>query len=268
MTQDRSKANASGISSRLYDNPRYYEIAFSFRDISAEVDLFQTCFERFSHIPVKSVLELGCGNCPHMEELIKRGYQYSGLDLSRAMLDYGAQKAGRAKADVNLICADMNDFSLNKEVDFVYIMLGSLSVESTTELSRHFDCVAKALKRGGLYLLDWCIQFETPWTTEGGGTWEMERGGVRVKTTVSWKPISRVDQTFEETIIQKVDDHGKKLEIMDKDVKRAIFPQGFLFFISGRRDFEFVGWWNNWDLGQPLQKADKIDRPVVLVRRK
>ncbi len=27
--------------SELYDHPKYYEIAFSFRDIPAEVDLFE-----------------------------------------------------------------------------------------------------------------------------------------------------------------------------------------------------------------------------------
>jgi hypothetical protein len=61
----------------VYDNPKYYEIAFSFRDIPAEVDVLEECFKWFSKIPVKSVLELGCGNSPHMEELVKRGYQYS-----------------------------------------------------------------------------------------------------------------------------------------------------------------------------------------------
>lgn len=89
--------------SNLYDNPKYYEIAFSFRDIPAEVDVFEECFKRFSRILVKSVLELGCGNSPHMEELIKRGYQYNGLDLSKAMLEYSKQKASRIGAEVNLI---------------------------------------------------------------------------------------------------------------------------------------------------------------------
>lgn len=60
--------------SEVYDYPEYYEIAFSWRDIPTEVDLFEECIRRFSKIQVKSVLEIGCGNSPHMEELIKRGY--------------------------------------------------------------------------------------------------------------------------------------------------------------------------------------------------
>jgi SAM-dependent methyltransferase len=251
----------------LYDSPKYYEIAFSFRDIPAEVDLFEECFKGFSQIPVKSVLELGCGNSPHMEELIKRGYHYTGLDLSRAMLEYSRKKALDIGAEANLIHGDMVDFTLDTSVDFIYVLLGSLFVKSTSELVGHFNSLARALKKGGLYLLDWCIQYETPFEAEGGDSWEMERDGIKVKATVSWKAISRVEQTFEETIILNVDDHGEKDNIVGREIKRAIYPQEFLCLISGLRDFEFVGWWNNWDLGQPLEQTDKIDRPIALVRR-
>lgn len=254
-------------SSELYNNPKYYEIAFSFRDIPAEVDVFEQCFKRFSRIPVKSVLELGCGNSPHMEELVKRRYQYYGLDLSEAMLEYSRDKTLRIGAEANLIHADMNDFSLDTMVDFVYVLLGSLSVKSTSELMSHFNSVARVLKNGGLYLLDWCVKFDPPWVAESGGTWEVEREGIDVKTMVSWKLINRVEQTFEEIITQEVSDHGKKLNLIDQVIKKAIFPQEFLCFISNSEHFEFVGWWNNWDLSQPLEQEDKIDRPIALVRR-
>jgi SAM-dependent methyltransferase len=251
--------------SGLYDNPKYYEIAFSFRDIPAEVDVFEECFKRFSQISVKSVLELGCGNSPQMEELIKRGYQYNGLDLSQAMLDYSREKALRIGAEVNLIHADMIDFSLDTTVDFVYVFLGSLYVKSTSELLTHFNSVAQVLKKGGLYLLDWCIQYDP--LSEGGDSWEIERDGFKVKTVVSWKAINRVEQTFEEAITLEVNDHGEKHSIVGKEIKRAIYPQEFLCFVSGFKHFEFVGWWNNWDLRQPLEQANKIDRPIALVRR-
>lgn len=251
----------------LYDHPQYYEIAFSFRDIPSEVDVFEECVNRFSRIPVTSLLELGCGNCPHMEELVKRGYQYSGLDLSKAMLEYSIEKAIRIGAEVNLIHADMIDFTLEKKVDFVYVLLGSLAANNTSELVTHFDSVAEALKKGGLYLLDWCIQFEPPGGAEGKDSWEMEREGVKVKTTVSWKPVNRVEQTFEENITLEVDDHGKGFSIINKGIRRAIYPQEFLCFLSRSKHFEFVGWWNNWDLCQPLEQAERITRPITVVRR-
>ncbi len=253
--------------SELYDNPRYYEIAFSFRDISAEVDVFEECFRRFAQIPVKSVLELGCGHSPHMEELTKRGYQYNGLDLSKAMLEYSRGKALRIGAQVNLIQGNMVDFSLKGMVDFVYVLLGSLDVKNTSELTTHFNSVAQVLKKGGLYFLDWCVQYDPPGGSEGGDSWEIEREGIKVKTAVSWKVINKVEQTFEETITLEVNDHGKNLNIVGKEIKRAIYPQEFLCFVSGFKHFEFVGWWNNWNLLQPLEQAEKIDRPIVLLRR-
>ena len=253
--------------SSLYDNPRYYEIAFSFRDISAEVDLFEACFNRFSGIPVRSLLELGCGSSPHMEELVTRGYRYHGLDVNEKMLEYSLQKAAQIGASVRLIHGNMVDFSLDAEVDFVYVLLGSLSVRSADELMNHFSCVARALKPGGLYLLDWCIQYDPPWESEGTDSWERASGGVSVKTTISWRVVNRVEQTFEETIKLDINDHGRQLSVVGKEVKRAIYPQEFLLFISALDDFDFVGWWNNWDLAQPLEEATRIDRPIALVRR-
>lgn len=250
-----------------YDFPEYYDIAFSFRDIAAEVDLFEECFRRFSRIPVRSVLELACGNSPHMEELVKRGYRYNGLELNEAMLRYSRGKAARVGGAIGLYRGDMADFALETAVDFVYVLLGSLYVKDTAGLISHFDSVARVLNQGGLYLLDWCIQYDPPWELTGGESWEMERDGVRVNTTVSWQPINRVEQTFEETLILDVEDRGETLQLVETAVTRAIFPQEFLCITSREEAFEFVGWWNNWDLARPLEEARRINRPIALLLR-
>jgi SAM-dependent methyltransferase len=251
----------------VYDHPEYYEIAFSFRDIRAEVDVFEECLRRFSRIPVRSVLELGCGNSPHMIELARRGYQYSGLDLSEAMLEYSSQKASEAGVPADLVRADMLDFSLDATVDFVYVLLGSLCAKNTDDLVTHLQSVGRVLRPGGLYLLDWCVQYDPPWGSEAGDTWELEGNGVRVRTTVFWEVVNKTEQTFMETIILDVDDHGTAKRIVGRERKRAIYPQEFLCLIDRSPDFEFVGWWNHWDLSQPLEEADRIDRPITLLRR-
>ena len=253
--------------SEIYDFPEYYEIAFSFRDIAQEVDLFEECFKRFAGVPVKSVLELACGNSPHMTELVKRGYDYTGLDLNEKMLAYSRKKAVEAGATVSLVQGDMVDFTFERQFEFVYVMLGSLFVKNTVELIKHFESVAQALKKGGLYFLDWCIQFEPPWQSKGGSSWELERDGIKVKTTVTWDPINLVRQSFKEAIKFEIDDHGRKTEISGYDIRRAIYPQEFLRFISSLNDFEFIGWWNNWNLAEPLEHAKNISRPIVAVKR-
>jgi SAM-dependent methyltransferase len=253
--------------SEIYDNPRYYEIAFGFRNITEEVDLFEACFGRFSLIPVHSALELGCGTCPHMIELIRRGYRYTGIDINPHMLRYSSDKAEQSGIEAKLVRGDMIDFSFESVFDFAYLLLGSLCARDTAELHSHLDSVAGALRPGGLYLLDWCIQFEPPWGCEDGTTWKMSRGDIEVTTAVSWKAVSLADQVFEETIRFEVCEAGKSFALKDTCTKRAVYPQEFRCLISARNDLEFVGWWNMWDLDQPLEKATKIGRPIILLRR-
>jgi hypothetical protein len=31
--------------------------------------------------------------------------------------------------------------------------------------------------------------------------------------------------------------------------------------------FKIEGWWNNWDINEPIEKAKKFERPLMLVRR-
>jgi len=164
-------------SSDVYDNRRYYEIAFSFRDISQEVDLFEECFHRYSRIPVRRVLDLGCGPCPHLEELARRCYEYMGLDISEVMLASARQKAETLRIEATFIRAEMSTFTPEKPVDFAFTLLGSLYAETTAELLSHFATVAAALNPGGLYLLDGCISFR--WTDPAGEdeSWSIERGG-------------------------------------------------------------------------------------------
>ncbi|MDH3889948.1 MAG: class I SAM-dependent methyltransferase [candidate division Zixibacteria bacterium] len=76
----------------LYDNPKYYEVAFSFRDIPSEVEFMQRCLKRFSKIGVNSLLEIGCGHAPHAGELIRREFSYTGLDINKNMLNHARSK--------------------------------------------------------------------------------------------------------------------------------------------------------------------------------
>ncbi len=253
--------------SEVYDYPLYYEIAFSFRDTATEVDVIEECIQRYSKIPVKTVLELGCGNCPHAPALCGRGYRYVGIDISPQMIEYSRIKTETFRDRLELFCADMNCFDLDDPVDFVFIQVGSLFVANDVDIQTHFDSVASALRPGGLYFLDGCITFGEELLDSEGVTWELERDDVRVKTNVTWKPINRAQQLFDERHTLEVDDHGKKLHIEGTELRRAIYPQEFRQIVKHHPAFEFVGWWHLWDLEQPLEDVESPDRAIALIRR-
>jgi SAM-dependent methyltransferase len=243
-----------------------YDIAFSWRDIPAEVGVFEEVIKRYSRIPVRNVLEICCGNAPHLAELVKRGYRYNGLDLSPTILDYVREKAAALGVEVNLVQGDLARFAITEPVDFAYLMLGQLNVKDTAGFVSHFDSLAGALRPGGLYFTDWCIEIGSG--EQGGEEWEIEQDGIRIKANCSGAVVDRVEQVSHGVDMLEVDDHGRKLTIRDENVKRVVYPQEFLHFIKCRPDFEFVGWWNNWDLDAPLDGTKKINRPIVIVRRK
>lgn len=231
------------------------------------MDLFEECFRRYSQIPVRRVLDLGCGPSPHLEELARRGYGYVGLDINRAMLDYAKQKAEALDVTAAFIQADMRDFSLEGPVDFAFTMLGSLCAETTEDLLSHFAAVAKALNPGGLYFLDWCINFQWGDPSNGEQRWTMEKEGVKIDVRFVIEVVDRAAQICRHKILADVDDHGKALHLETVEVGRTIFPQEFLLLLEKLRKFEFIGWWNDWNLDEPIDKAEHISRPITVIRR-
>jgi SAM-dependent methyltransferase len=249
----------------VYDHPRYYDIAFSFRDIPREVDVFEECIRRFARVPVHTFLELACGSSPHMPEILNRDYSYAGLDLNDQMLAEGRRKAA-GSARVSLLKADMCRFALREPVEFAFTALGSLYAQDTKDLLAHFESVARVLPTGGLYLLDWCVYFEP--LQQMGETWESEQQGIHVRTTVSGRVVDVVEQLYEETITMDVTEDGRSTRYSGTDAKRIVHPQEFLLLVQHCTQFELAGWWNDWDLDDPLPSPRPVNRPIVLLRRR
>ncbi len=226
----------------------------------------QEAMRKYSKIPVHTVLELACGNSPHMLELATRGYRYFGLDLSPTMLEFAQNKAKTDHLDVQFYLADFTDFQVEEPLDFVYIMLGSLYVNNTEDLLSHFSSVQKALKPGGLYFLEWCIDFSS---LDGNhDSWTMRRDGITVTTRYSTRLRNAAEQLFEENILFTIKDNGENRKLLHTGIRRAIFPQEFVLAATKLNGFELLGWWNEWNWNRPLGDGrGEIIRPITILRR-
>jgi SAM-dependent methyltransferase len=256
---------------RLYDYPDYYDKAFSFRNIGREAEVFDECIKLYSTIPVRRVLELGAGTAPHLNEWARRGIEYVGIDTNENMLDHArkkAQKLAIAPIAATLLKADMRSFSLGRTVDFAYIMLGSLHAKTTEDIDSHLSSVANALNPGGLYFLDWCINFQ--WANPSGSTqsWSIDKTLVKIEVSFRTEVLNPASQTVRNRLIAKIDDDGKVFDLEETEIVRTIFPQEFLLLVEKSQKLEFVGWWNNWTLEEPIEGATRIRRPIALLRRK
>jgi hypothetical protein len=125
--------------------------------------------------------------------------------------------------------------------------------------------MAASLRPGGLYLMDWCLKtWGMPFV---GEAWDMERDGIKVKISGDTAVVDPMAQTFLNTMEFEVEDHGRHLTVSEQSVVRAVYPKEFLLMLKLRGDFEFVGWWNNWDLDQPLDGGKELNRAITIIRR-
>ncbi|MFA6241569.1 MAG: class I SAM-dependent methyltransferase [Candidatus Hydrogenedentales bacterium] len=251
--------------STLYETPAYYAMAFSYRDIDEEVGIMEEIIRRHSRRPVGRVLEVCCGHAPHMPEWLRRGYEYTGIDLSPAMVAHASARVAEAGGNAEVLRADLTDFSLPRAADFAYLPLSSLYVTNGAQMESHFASMAEALRPGGLYLLEWCVNFDP--FVDILDTWEIDRDGAHIDASYFMRWVDRVEQLVEETIHLSVTHEGKQFDLDQKAQRRVLFPQEFLAFIRAHNAFEFVGWWNDWNLGLPIEGPEPTHRPITVIRR-
>jgi SAM-dependent methyltransferase len=104
--------------------------------------------------PGAQVLDIGCGYGRHAIELVQRGLDVTGLDLSLPLLLRAADEAQRRAMSVNFVHADMREIAFEKQFDGAYCMLTSFGYFDEDTNLRVAEGIARSLKPGGRFLLD------------------------------------------------------------------------------------------------------------------
>src|SRR6185295_7819701 len=113
------------------------------------------CFRRYAGARVRRVLDIACGTGPHLIRLAERGYGMTGLDLSPQNIAFLGERLAAKSTRADLVVGDMTDFRLTRPVDAAICMQDSQGHLLTNEaLLAHLRCVARGLKKGGLYVFD------------------------------------------------------------------------------------------------------------------
>lgn len=251
----------------IYNYPEYYELAFSFRDIPSEAAFLRQAMLTHSEISVARVLEIAAGPAPHAGALTESGLHYTGLDNNPNMIDYATRKWHYLSPPPRFLRADMASFTLPEPVDFVFVLLGSLYVNTPERLTSHFDSVAETLRPGGLYLLDLCLEYGDPLVTNVGRHVVSHHRGVTVDSRFDITPLDPTRNLYEERWRLSVEKDGERREFETVEQNTALFPDDFERFIKSHRRFEMVGSWAHWDFGRPIEAGFEPERPFTLIRR-
>jgi SAM-dependent methyltransferase len=97
---------------------------------------------------------MACGTGRHAIEMTRRGYQVVGFDLSLAMLARAADEAQEREQKLNFVQGDMREMTFGETFDGVYAWNTSFGFFEEEKNSAVIANVHRALKPGGLLLLD------------------------------------------------------------------------------------------------------------------
>lgn len=101
----------------------------------------------------RKVLDLACGTGDLTMALHQKGYQMTGLDLSRPMLDIAAAKFH--PNSIRLICSDMLDFNLGETFESIVCANDSVNYcESLNQYKALFCGVNRHLSMEGIFFFD------------------------------------------------------------------------------------------------------------------
>lgn len=101
------------------------------------------------------ILDLACGHGRHSTELARRGYEVAGQDLNSFFLQKAQKAAEKARVNIQWIKSDMRDIPFENEFDGVVNLFTAFGyLENEQEDQKVLSQVAKALKKGGKFVLD------------------------------------------------------------------------------------------------------------------
>lgn len=135
------------------DYAHYYDLFNQGKDYSKEVDFIEQVFKKFWRKlnKIKTILDLGCGTGLHSEELIKRGYEVTGLDLSEEMIEIARKRNLKGIFHVG----NMSNFNLNEKFDAIICMFSALGyLTENKQIEGFFKSCKAHLKENGALILD------------------------------------------------------------------------------------------------------------------
>ena len=204
----------------LYDEPELYDLAFSYRDVGAEVDVIEAWYRSRRGVRPARVLELAAGPAAHAIEFGRRGAKVTAVDTSTAMRAYAEHRAKEQGVALETVDADMVRFRIpRRRFDLAMVMLDSAShILDLDAMVSHLRSVGAHLVPGGLYLMEMSHPADflagSPKTQQ---RWRLTRGArhVDVRFTSPLGAFDPATQVWDCRISVKVTERGRTRVLRD-----------------------------------------------------
>ncbi len=251
-----------------YDQPLYYDIAFH-SETPREADFLQAAFAKYARGPVERVLEPACGSGRLVAEMAARGYRVSAFDLCAPQLRFLRKRLARRRLQADVFQADMADFGLREPVDAAFCTFGSFR-HLVTEYAarRHLECVARAVRPGGLYILGFHL---VPLDAEESCVerWTERRGRTQVTVTLRVVAADRRRRVEMMRVCTLVREGEKVKRFRDEFPMRLYTARQFRRLLDRVPHWELCDVFDFWyEIDGPVALDDELSDAVFVLRRR
>ena len=265
--QDRTMLPMRKTTASIYDFPTYYDLVFG-SDTAAELKFLRGCLERYAAGKVRRVFEPACGTGRLLYRLGQQGFEVGGIDLNPKAVKYCNTRLKRMGLRGRVQLGDMSTFDVAKVYDAAFNTINSFRHLQSEDAARaHLQCVARAVRPGGIYLLGIHL---TP--TRGEATdyesWSARRGQLSINTYM-W-PIDKNPRKRLERFGIRFDVYkpSESLRIEDVLELRSYTRRQFMDLLQAVSSWELMKFYDfGYDLDQPITVGPETEDVVAVLRR-
>jgi len=255
------------INAPFYDFPKYYDLVYG-SDWRAEYDFLLACFQKYGTGKVRRLFEPACGTGRLLVKLAAQGYRVSGNDLNPKAVAYCNARLKRHGYPPSAMVGDMADFRLDRPVDAAFNTINSFRhLTSESAALGHLQCMAAALRPGGLYILGFHL---TPTRGEpiDKESWSARRGNLTVLSRL-WV-MERNLRKRQEMIGMSYDIYTptRQFRILDHCPFRTYTARQLRKLLRGVPEFDVTSIHDfGYDIDQPIE-IDPQSEDIVLILKK
>lgn len=255
------------IEGSLYDFPKYYDLLFGF-DWKAECDYLEQCFEAFARCKVERLFEPACGTGRLLIKLAQRGYTVAGNDLNPHAVDYCNERLVRFGYPNSAVVGDMSDFTVKKKFHASFNMINSFRhLETEKKATRHFQCMADGLTKGGLYVLGVHL-IPTDGTRMEQESWVARRGNLQVNSHMWCKELDMKGRNEKLGMTLDIYTPTSHRQIRDEMNYRTYTAKQMKTLLARVPELEIAAVHDfSYDISSPVE-IDETSEDVVYVLRK